>query len=52
MVKVISVSQARNNIYKIMDETAKTHKKSKELIELVKNDPFQKPPPYEKLVGN
>ncbi len=25
MAKVISVSQARANIYKIMDETAKTH---------------------------
>jgi len=27
-------------------------KKAKELIELIKNNPFQKPPPYEKLVGN
>jgi len=27
-------------------------KKAKELIELLKNNPFQKPPPYERLVGN
>ena len=27
-------------------------KKAKELIEIIRKDPFQKPPPYEKLVGN
>ena len=27
-------------------------KKAKELIEIVKNNPYQNPPPYEKLVGN
>ena len=26
--------------------------KTKELIEVIKNDPFTNPPPYEKLVGN
>lgn len=26
--------------------------KAKELIEIIKKDPFQNPPPYEKLVGN
>jgi len=26
--------------------------KAKEIIELLKNDPFQNPPSYEKLVGN
>lgn len=26
--------------------------KAKELIETIKKDPFQNPPPYEKLVGN
>jgi len=31
---------------------ASLDKKAKELIELIKNNPFQKPPPYEKLVGN
>ena len=32
--------------------SANLDKKAKELIELIKNNPFQKPPPYEKLVGN
>lgn len=27
-------------------------KKAKELIEIIRKDPFQNPPPYEKLVGN
>lgn len=26
--------------------------KTKDLIELIKKNPFQNPPPYEKLVGN
>jgi Txe/YoeB family toxin of toxin-antitoxin system len=32
--------------------SANLDKKAKELIELIKNNPFQKPPPYEKLVGS
>ncbi len=31
---------------------AKLDKKAKDLIEIIKKDPFQKPPPYEKLIGN
>ncbi len=31
---------------------AKLDKKTKELIAVIKKDPFQNPPPYEKLVGN
>ena len=27
-------------------------KKAKELISIIKKNPFQNPPPYEKLVGN
>ena len=27
-------------------------KKAKELIEIIRKDPFKNPPPYEKLVGN
>lgn len=27
-------------------------KKAKSLIEIIRQDPFQNPPPYEKLVGN
>lgn len=32
--------------------SANLDKKAKELIEFIKKDPFQNPPPYEKLVGN
>jgi Txe/YoeB family toxin of toxin-antitoxin system len=31
---------------------ANLDKKAKKLIEIIKTNPFQKPPPYEKLVGN
>ena len=32
--------------------SANLSQKAKELIETIKNNPFQNPPPYEKLVGN
>jgi len=32
--------------------SANLSQKAKELIEIIKENPFQKPPPYEKLVGN
>ncbi len=32
--------------------SANLDKKAKELIEMIRKDPFQSPPPYEKLVGN
>lgn len=32
--------------------SANLDKKTKVLIEIIKKDPFQNPPPYEKLVGN
>lgn len=32
--------------------SANLDKKAKALIELLKKNPFQNPPPYEKLVGN
>ncbi|MEA1919347.1 MAG: Txe/YoeB family addiction module toxin [Campylobacterota bacterium] len=32
--------------------SANLDKKAKELIEIIKKDPFENPPPYEKLVGN
>ena len=31
---------------------AKLSEKAKKLIEIIKENPFQIPPPYEKLVGN
>ena len=32
--------------------SANLSQKAKELIETIKENPFQNPPPYEKLVGN
>lgn len=32
--------------------SANLDSKAKELIEIIKYNPFQNPPPYEKLVGN
>jgi len=32
--------------------SANLDKKAKELIGLIRKDPFKSPPPYEKLVGN
>jgi len=32
--------------------SANLDKKAKELIEIIRKDPFKNPPPYEKLVGN
>ncbi len=32
--------------------SANLDKKTKELIEIIRKDPFKNPPPYEKLVGN
>jgi len=48
--KVIYSKQALKDAKKL--SSASLDKKAKELIELIKNNPFKKPPPYEKLVGN
>jgi len=48
--KVTYSKQASKDAKKL--SSASLDKKAKELIELMKNNPFQKPPPYEKLVGN
>lgn len=48
--KVIYSKQALKDAKKL--SSASLDKKAKELIELIKNNPFQKSPPYEKLVGN
>lgn len=50
MYKVVYSKQALKDAKKL--SSAFLDKKAKALIELIKNDPFQKPPPYEKLVGN
>lgn len=48
--KVVYSKQALKDAKKL--SSANLDKKAKELIELIRNNPFQKQPPYEKLVGN
>ena len=48
--KVIYSKAALKDAKKL--SSASLDKKAKELITLIKKNPFQKPPPYEKLVGN
>lgn len=48
--KVIYSKQALKDAKKL--SSASLDKKAKELIALIEKNPFQKPPPYEKLVGN
>ena len=48
--KVIYSKQALKDAKKLT--SANLSKKAQNLIEIIKKDPFQTPPPYEKLVGN
>lgn len=50
MYKIVYTKKALADIPKL--KSAKLDEKAKILIELVKNNPFQTPPPYEKLVGD
>jgi len=48
--KVVYSKQALKDAKKL--SAAFLDRRAKELIKLLKENPFQKPPPYEKLVGN
>ncbi len=48
--KVIFTKQAQKDARKIADSELKL--KAEKLIEILQYNPFQKPPPYEKLVGD
>lgn len=50
MYKIVYTKKAVNDIEKL--KSAKLDKKTKALIELVRENPFQTPPPYEKLQGD
>lgn len=50
MYKIIFSKSATKNIPKL--KSAKLSEKTKNLIEIIRENPFQNPPPYEKLVGN
>ncbi len=50
MFAVVYTKNAVKDIQKI--KATRLAKKVKDLIELIKQNPFQTPPPYEKLVGD
>ena len=50
MYKIFYTKAAQKAIPKL--KAAKLDSKAKKLIEIIKGNPFQMPPPYEKLVGD
>ncbi|WP_313342816.1 Txe/YoeB family addiction module toxin [Sedimentibacter sp.] len=49
--KIVILKSAEKDKEKIKSVTALKSKTDK-LLEVIKNNPFQNPPPYEKLLGN
>lgn len=50
MYSIVFTKKAINDIPKL--KSAKLDKKAKALIDLVRENPYQTPPPYEKLQGD
>ena len=50
MYRIVYEKQALKDIKNL--KSAKLDFKAKALIEIIRKNPFQKPPPYEKLIGN
>ena len=50
MYKVVYTKTAAKDVPKL--KSAHLDEKAKALIEIIRVDPFQNPPPYEKLVGD
>ena len=50
MYKIVYTKTAVKDIPKL--KSAGLDKKARALIDLIKNDPFENPPPYEKLLGD
>lgn len=50
MYKIVYTKKAIKDIDKI--KKSSINKKAKSLIEVIKNNPYQTPPPYEKLLGD
>lgn len=50
MYTIVYTRKAASDIPKL--KAAKLDRKAKALIEVIKNNPCQTPPPYEKLVGD
>ena len=50
MYAIVYTKKANGDIPKL--KSAKLDKKAKALIDLIRENPFENPPPFEKLVGN
>ncbi len=50
MYKIVYTKNAVKDVPKL--KSVNLNKKASALIEVIKNNPFQNPPPYEKLVGD
>lgn len=50
MFRIVYEKQAIKDIKNL--KSAKLDKKAKELVEVVRKNPFQNPPPFEPLIGN
>lgn len=50
MYTIVYTKKAAADITKL--KAAKLDKKAKALVDLLRENPYQTPPPYEKLVGN
>ena len=50
MYKIVFTKQALKDLEKL--KAANVSRKAKQLVDLIRENPFQTPPRYEKLVGN
>ena len=50
MYRIFFSSQAVKDLQKLKNQNLS--KKAKELVEIIKQNPYQNPPPFEKLRGN
>ena len=50
MYKLLYTKQAKKDAKKLSESNLK--KKAQEILEIIKEDPFQDYPPYEKLIGD
>jgi toxin YoeB len=50
MYKLLYTKQANKDARKLSESNLK--KKTQKLLEIIENDPFETPPPYEKLIGD
>lgn len=50
MYKIVYTKKAIKDIEKV--KRSSINKKAKSLIEVIKENPYQTPPPYEKLLGD